>query len=153
MQNKIKNKILDCVVDTAKQFLQNDMSISIYGVKLLPSYILEEHFASIGFSGKEDFLCIISIDTKLLKSIYRIFFPKKLNEDETNEMMRELPKEIINIVAGLSILKFPLGYKELELSVPLDIKRVDIKNSLADKYNISAEILTESGSFYCTIIG
>ncbi len=153
MQKKIEKKILDCVIDTTKQFLQNDMSITIDYVKDSTISNFKDYMASISLSGKDNFLFIIFIDEKLLKSIYRVFFPEELSKKETSEMMIELPKEIINTVVGLSILNFPQEYKDLELSVPLDIKSKNIENLIADRYNISAEICTESGSFYCTVIG
>ena len=153
MHNKIENKILDSVIESTKYFLENDMSISVDSVCELSDYVFKEHFSSISFNGKTNFLCIISFDTKLLNAMYKIFFTKELSKDETREMMSELPKEIINIVAGLAILKFPKEYQDLELSTPFEVTEVSIESLILDKYFVSNEIRTEAGNFSCMIVG
>ena len=153
MHNKIEDIILDSVVESTKYFLKNDMSISVASVSSLTNYIFKEHFATVSFKGEINFLCIISFDTKLLNEMYKVFFTKELSKDETNEMMRELPKEIINIVAGLAILKFPHEYQDLELSIPFDTTKDSIERLLLDKYFVSKEIRTKAGSFCCMIVG
>jgi len=152
MQNRIEDTIFECVIDTIKSFLVNDMSITIDYVKDSTISSFKDYIASISLSGKDNFLFIIFIDAKLLKSIYRVFFPEELSKKETNEMMIELPKDIINTVVGLAILNFPQNYKDLELSVPLDIKRENIENLILNKYTLSKEICTEVGNFQCMLV-
>ena len=153
MQNRIEDTIFECVIDTIKSFLVNDMSITIDYVKDSIIHDFKDYTASISLSGKDNFIFIVFIDTKLLKSIYRVFFTQELSKEETSEMMIELPKEIINTVVGLSISNFPQEHRELELSVPLDIKRENIENLILNKYTLSKEICTEYGNFQCMLVG
>ena len=150
---RIIETILDSIIDTSVLFLENDMSINV--LQNNDDFIFEDnkyHISAINFDGKLDLICILYIDDRLLKSIYKIFFSNKLNRQEEQEMLKELPKEVLNIVAGLSISKFPAPYGELVMSLPFDTDNTKIKNLSSHNLFLSKSIKTDNGLFTCKII-
>jgi len=143
MENNIIKDMLESVSDTAVFFLKNDMQIEILKENGIQDFEIGEHISAVCFSGKINLICAVAIDGKLLKSIYKVFFPYHLSPKESNEMFEELPSEIVNIVAGLSISKFSDDCGELTMSPPF---KVD-KNLLLSSSVVSKQIKTSEGTF------
>ncbi len=153
MQNTVKKSILNSTIETAVHFLENDMNVKVLESIESKNIEIKEHFSAVNFSGKIDLTTLCLIDEELLKTIYKVFIPHSLSASETKEMLEEMPNEVINIIAGLSISKFPKPYDNLTMSPPSTISKEDMEKLLSGTAYISKEIQTEKGSLHCIIIG
>ncbi len=153
MQNKIKNSILNSIIETAVYFLKNDMNVNVFKCIELKDIEIKKHFSTVNFSGEIDLTALCLIDDELLKAIYKIFIPYNLNTSEKREMLEEMPSEVINIIAGLAISKFPKPHNNIIMSPPSTLQKKDILNLLSNSSHIGKEIRTDKGSLRCIIIG
>ncbi len=144
--------ILDCVIDVSKSFLENDMSLEVKNTKNFDGDCFKDNFSTVSFKGNLNLFCIVSMDANLTNNIYNIFLPDLKSEDKTIEMLNSLLNEVVNIVAGLAISKFPVEYKDLVLSEPIAMDSSILESLKLVNSHISKEIQTVQGNLICTII-
>lgn len=138
------NDILDCIIDEAKIFLNNNMSLNIVEIKATKNNTLDTHISLIDLTGNEKFRVIISIEDRLFEILFHKFFKDGVEDSEKDELIDALPDEIINIIVGLAIRHFPLKYEDLVLGIPIKSSKENISNGI--------EIITSEGSLICTIM-
>ena len=97
MQKDITN-ILQAIVENSISFLENDMSVEVlnHGHNFISHNDNKIYISAVLLRGKMDLICIFSIDDSLLQTLYKVFMPYELEYLEKQEMLRDLPKEIIN---------------------------------------------------------
>jgi len=144
--------ILDALVKCAEIFLKDDMSIEVHGSRVCDKTNFDTHYALVGFNGSANLLVLISIDNQVLENIYKVFVDYEVSEEEKNEMMNELPDEVINTVAGLAIASFPKEYDDLVMSTPLAADKYTLDNIEKNNPSISKSVQTLYGEMICTII-
>ncbi|MEA3554222.1 MAG: hypothetical protein U9R39_07480 [Campylobacterota bacterium] len=150
----IEHTILDCLTKVSQSFLNDDMKIEVIDTNSIEKYdIINYYLGTVKFT-KEDttIICVVSMDKPLFDTIFKVFFPEEISQEEYDELALALPDEIINTVAGLSISEFPKEYEDLEMSVPLSFKKSALKILKQNGRFISKEIKTTKGSFVCTVI-
>ena len=144
--------LLDAIINTSKSFLQNDISIEVIETFSTKNSNINKHYSLVGFNGDIDIFCVISIDEELLERIYNVFVPCEVSNEEKQEMIGNLPDEIVNTVAGLAIASFPKEYDNLVMSEPLSLDKNILEDYETTNMSVSKKIQTVYGSFVCTII-
>ncbi|MEA3497570.1 MAG: hypothetical protein U9R16_00790 [Campylobacterota bacterium] len=150
----IEHTILNCLTKVSQSFLNDDMKIEVIDTNSIEKYdIINYYLGSVKFTQDNiNIICIVSMDKLLFDTIFKVFFPEEISQEEYDELALALPDEIVNTVAGLSISEFPTEYEDLEMSVPLAFKKSALKILKQNGRFISKEIKTAKGSFVCSII-
>jgi len=153
MQKNITN-ILQAIVENSISFLENDMSVEVlnHGHNFISHNDSNMYISAVCLRGEMNLICVFSIDDSLLQTLYNVFMPYELNHLETQEMLRDLPKEIINTAVGLSIKYFPKPYDTLILSPPINMNETRLKKLLASKNYTTQYVQTQDGLLTCTLI-
>ncbi len=146
------NKIIACIKKESENFFKNDMLLNILDMKSIPNYIPRNHFSSIELSNHIKLIISLDIDDDLFEVLFNKFFKDGVQDDEKDELIDALPDEIINIIVGLSIRNFPNNYKELVLSLPLELEKAQIQEMINKTVSQSCKIITNKGSLVCTVI-
>jgi len=151
MQTSVKETIIDPLSHTAVNFLQNDMSIEDVKAVELKKVEPKKYFSTVVYSGVANMTVVCIIDEDLLKTVFKMFIPYSLSSSETREMIKEMPNEVINIIAGLSIAKFPKPYDELEMTPPSATSKEYIEELLSKDF-IGKKIETSKGDMQLLIV-
>ena len=61
--------VLNCIMETSKTFLENDMNIQTTNILNCTKSEMNNEFSALRFKGFINIICIISIDQELLKEI------------------------------------------------------------------------------------
>jgi len=144
--------ILDCIIESASDFLKDNMNIEIEEVVDLEEYEVGKYVSTIAFNGSINIFCTITIGEEVMESLYENFIFEPLDDKEAKELMNSLPSEIVNTVAGLAISKFPSKYDDLVMSEPIFFDNSILKNLKQENETISKNIKTKKGDFICNII-
>lgn len=142
--SKYVKAIFDSISNTTIAFLKHDISLDIEDIAtgVTFDYTDKEYISAVSFSADIKIYFVIYMDRELSNHIYKIFFPMELEASEKLELLKELPKEIANTIAGLSISSFPVSYQKAILSPPIDIDK-----NLSKKFSSSKQIRTNRGIF------
>lgn len=150
MSNNI-NTIQACIVKESRIFLKSDMSLDIVETKVIHNKLYSYISLINLLNSNSKFTVILSIEDKLLEELLNKFFEDGVEDDERDKLLDSLVDETINTVVGLAIKDFPIKYENLELGCPLKISKQNALQLLNDKDSQSLEIVTNSGSFICSV--
>jgi hypothetical protein len=80
-----------------------------------------------------------------------IFVPTGFSASETEEMIENIPSEIINVIVGLSLSSFPNRGHGLITSTPYTFKEEQLLQMSEDELEDAVKINTQSGYIICYI--
>jgi len=143
---------LTYTVDITQSFLENDMKIKVGEISICENDIRDKYAGLISFDGRINFFCLIAIEGELLEKIFQVMLPFEMSTEEKEEMMKLLPNEVVNIIAGLTILKFPKEYSDEVMSVPLVLKEKILEIFKINNLSASKKLAANFGDFICTVI-
>jgi len=154
MSENTETSIINYIANTAESFLRDDMNLEVLNTgEVIECNIDERYLGTVMFTKNDiNILCIVSMDKPLFERIFKIFFPEELDSDEYEELKNDLPNEIVNTIAGLSISKFDDKHKDFEMSVPISFKNSAISKLKEKKDFKSLEIITSEGSLICAVV-
>ena len=145
-------KLIECITEVTKSFLTNNIGVKLLSIKTDEELNLDKYFSTIKFSGKIEIFCTVSISSELLDKIFNAFIPDGVSEQEKQKIIKSLPNEIINIIAGLAISKFPKKYQDLVMGTPVALDKDIIQAFQIDNLSATKKVQTSSGSLAYTVI-
>jgi CheY-specific phosphatase CheX len=149
----IEDRELLNIINKSINFLTTEMNINVLQtiqIDELKEINLYPNIASIHLSGDINSNIIFCFSDNLINEIAKKFIPKGFSKDETTQMLKELPSEIVNTIIGLSIQDFT--QKNIAMSIPFIYDKTQIKNIL-EKFNHQfVSIKTQFGNLTCIYI-
>jgi two-component system chemotaxis sensor kinase CheA len=151
--NNFHYRIINSIMEQFKLYLEDHSDFKILDENIVNNYEINKDCSIIKLSGDYKGQIVFSFPKEVIKSIVKYLIPEGFSEEETKEMMLEIPHEIANIVVGLAIQNFPLGYKDTLISPPLVCDSQKLKTDIKwASHCIIKQLKTTSGIINCILI-
>jgi two-component system chemotaxis sensor kinase CheA len=151
--NNFHYRIINSIMNRFKVYLKEHSDFDIISESIVNNYELNKDCSVIKLSGDYKGQVVFNFPKDVIQSIVKYLVPEGFSEEETNEMMLEIPHEIANIVAGLAIQDFPLGYKDTNISPPLVCNSEKLQADINwASHCIIKQLNTTSGVINCILI-
>ncbi len=146
MENKI-HKFLNPMIDRTKEFLEEDMGLSVINFKETTSYVdsnsLQKNIAMIGVSGSANFMMALSYDDQLIEKLVEVFLEgEELHEDEKEEAFESIANEVANTIIGNAL---PHDNNQLFITPPIFIKEAKSLSKTKNSKILISTIETKYG--------
>ena len=153
-KNLTQQDELDIIIQTAQEYFKNTLLLDSLKVTNLTQYQPNHSVTTIYLSGGLDGIFVFEIDDSMLNYLANILIPDGFLQEESEEIMEDVPKEILNTFIGLSIHNFTKkNYNSINISVPATLNVKDIEKIVKDSKNYtSVKIKTSKGECICSLI-
>ncbi|MGB5867673.1 MAG: PAS domain-containing protein [Arcobacteraceae bacterium] len=136
---------------TALYFLEHDVELKTNTINSPEKMNITNYYSTIQLTGLMNVIFTISIEEKLLVRIVE-FFIKNSNDKEKEKLKNNLAGEVLNILIGLSLDKFPNDYAELTLGTPFVLDQAIVETFIHQNQTSIKQIVTEYGSLELAVI-
>jgi len=153
-KNEIINNsemLLKFVISTTKSFLSNDIKIETQSILNSKKLHITHHYSTIQLSGFSNVLFVLSLDEELVDKVLEFFLPNGVEKND-EKLKNKLSGEILNLIIGLSLNKFPNDFKQLTLGTPLVLDQFIIETFIEQNQTSIAQFKTEYGNLELAVI-
>lgn len=151
-KNQIVNDsriIANTLVNTTKEFFNKELKITVNNTMSIKTINMEDCYSTIQLSGLKNVLFSIIFEKPLLDKTLEFFLQ---NKKEQNQFKENVTDEVLNIILGLSIPKFPHAYTQLRLGTPTVFDNLILESFIKDNQSTLIRIETEYGNFELSVI-
>lgn len=151
-KNQIVNDsriIANTLVNTTKEFFNKELKITVNNTMSIKTINMEDCYSTIQLSGLKNVLFSIIFEKPLLDKTLEFFLQ---NKKEQNKFKENVTDEVLNIILGLSIPKFPHAYTQLKLGTPTVFDNLILESFIKDNQSTLIRIETEYGNFELSVI-
>jgi len=143
--------IANSIVDKTKKFLNKDLSTTVNNTFCVKNININNYYSTIQLSGVNNVLFSLFMDEHLIEKTFQYFVQDNeiINQ---NQIKENLTAEVLNIVLGLSIPKFPQAYAQLKLGIPTILDNIILETFMQNNHSTLIRIETEYGNLELLVI-
>jgi len=141
----------NAIIDTTRNFLQKDLNIETANIFSMDKFNTKNCYSTIQLTGFSNVVFSIFMDDKLVDKTLEFFFQGEEIQNE-DKLKKSLSAEVLNILVGLSVPKFPSDYTQLTLGVPTVLDNFILETFIENNESKLIRVETEYGNLELSII-
>jgi len=152
-ENPDAREIIHCITSQTEIFLKQESKLELLDTKRVELFVVNKHNTIVKLLGDFFGTVLMSFDESIIKHISNYLIPSDFSDEDRQEMIEDMPSELLNTIVGLSISKFPLGLRRITISPP-EICRDEQANHMLEK-SINKEgidLITEAGNIKIILV-
>lgn len=143
--------LANAIVDKTKKFLIKELNTTVNNTFCGESINTDNYYSTIQLSGVNNVLFSLFMDEQLIEKTFQYFVQDNeiINQ---NQIKENLTAEVLNILLGLSVPKFPQAYTQLKLGIPTILDNVILETFMQNNHSTLMRIETEYGNLELLVI-
>lgn len=149
----ICESISNSITKQTELYLKDMLKLEIKDKKFIEEITIDKNYAQINFLDGFNGSVIMVFSSSVRKKLNSALIPSSFSKADKRVLVKEIPNEVLNTIAGLSLQDFDSSVRNVDISTPVHINSSDLTSIVQEsKSKFIQEIETSIGSVISIVI-